>query len=113
MTKFCLVATSGDMSKHGMGDKNTVYVFKNKHKKYVDRFLKAQLEYHLQCYSLQSGRELKYYLNFNKSFNVLKDIGIFTSKYDARTSWDLSELSEVIEGREYKPILIGDNYEQI
>ncbi len=48
MTKFCLVATSGDMSKHGMGDKNTVYVFKNKHKKYVDRFLKAQLEYHLQ-----------------------------------------------------------------
>ena len=43
---------------------------------------------------MQSGRDLKYYLDFNKSFNVLKDIGIFTSKYDARTSWDLAELSE-------------------
>ena len=113
MSKFCLVSTSGDMSKYGIGDKNTVYVFKSEHKKYVDRFLKAQLEYHLQCYSEQSGKDLKYYFNFNKSFNILKDIGVFTCKYDARTTWDLAELSEVKEGREYKPFIMGDNYEKI
>ena len=26
-SKLCLVSTGGDMSKRGMGDKNTVYVF--------------------------------------------------------------------------------------
>ena len=39
--QLCLVSTSGDMAKNGMGNKNTVYLFDRKHRKSVDAFLKA------------------------------------------------------------------------
>tara|TARA_R110002020_G_scaffold138162_5_gene307958 strand:- start:144 stop:488 length:345 start_codon:yes stop_codon:yes gene_type:complete len=111
MNKFCLVSVSGDMSKNGMGYKNTVYLFRKEDKKYIDDFLKAQLDYHLHCYSDHLGNDIRPYKNLNKAFKKLKDIGFFTSKYDFRTQWDLSELSEIQEGREYKPFVMGDNYE--
>ena len=43
-SKLCLVSTGGDMSKRGMGDKNTVYLFNRNHKKsfYLDGKIKLQ-----------------------------------------------------------------------
>mgnify|MGYP003122457779 CR=1 FL=1 len=111
MNKFCLVSVSGDMSKNGMSDKNTVYIFRKEDKKYIDDFLKAQLNFHLHCYSDHLGKDSKPYKKLNKAFRKLLDIGFFTSKFDFRTEWYLSELSEIKEGSEYKPFVMGDNYE--
>ena len=39
-TKLCLIATDGDMSKKGMGTKNTVVPFDSAYLKEVKQFLK-------------------------------------------------------------------------
>ncbi len=47
-TKLCLIATDGDMSKKGMGTKNTVVPFDNAYLKEVKQFLRDQLDLSLE-----------------------------------------------------------------
>tara|TARA_R110001592_G_scaffold140907_1_gene362050 strand:+ start:1335 stop:1667 length:333 start_codon:yes stop_codon:yes gene_type:complete len=110
MNRYCLVSTSGDMSKYGISDHNTVYIFNPDHRVYIDKFLKAQLEYHLHCYS-NNLETYKPYKKFINAFQKLKDLGFFTSKYDARTQWELQELHDLKDIQDLQPTMIGDNYD--
>ena len=107
--QLCLVSTSGDMAKNGMGNKNTVYLFDRKHRKSVDAFLKAQFKYILFVLNIKwlekksVKKHLKHYIN---TFKKLKEIEIFKSKYDFRTAWDISIFDED-ELSIYKPYKIS------
>lgn len=114
---LCLVATSGDMSAGAMGDSNTVYRFDSCHKKEVDNFLRLQLEWNLYINTtaffenLQNPHsEEKFDLRkrYYNAFNQLRDLGIFTCKYDARTDWDLA-IYESDELERYSPYATSDN----
>ena len=113
--QLCLVATSGDMSSRGMGTKNTIYLFPSEYKKQVDNFLKAQLNFHLHTYNENwlKGNYKKTskipYKRYSESYHVLKDLNVFTCKYDFRTSWDLSLFDEG-ELQEYEPYRVEDNF---
>ena len=95
-TRLCLVATSGDMSKNGMGNKNTVVPFDSAYLKDVKKFLKDQLE--LDLHSMNDNFESeenakkfkKIYGEVRESFNILVDLGIMEDKYDFRSNWELS-----------------------
>jgi len=121
INQLCLVSTSGDMSARGMTDTNTVYKFDDCHKKSVDDFLRKQLEWKLYRFSSEFFEDLKnpdcreseealgeYYNAYMK----LKDLGIFTCKYDARTSWDLAHFSED-ELEPYEPYVVSKQHEGI
>ena len=99
INQLCLVSTSGDMSALGMTDTNTVYKFDDCHKKAVDNFLIRQLEWKLYCFSSEFFEDLKNpdcreseetLGEYHNAYMKLRDLGIFTCKYDARTSWDLA-----------------------
>ena len=113
--QLCLVSTSGDMSSRGMGTKNTIYLFPNEYKKQVDNFLKAQLNFHLHTYNENwlKGNYKKTskipYKRYSESYHVLKDLNVFTCKYDFRTSWDLSLFDEG-ELQQYEPYRVEDNF---
>lgn len=113
---LCLVAVDGDKSAGALGNTNTVYLFNSKHKKYVDEFLKAQLNFKLSSWE-QDFSNLKKYLNNDKSefdefvsaFYKLQELGIFLDKYDFRTEWDIAVYEELeITGR-YQPYSIEPN----
>ena len=98
---FCLVAKYGDMSAHGMGDTAHVIIFNREYADMVTNFLIAQVKretdqsFRLNSLIMKTSKkdewqksnklDDEYYDHFNK----LRSIGFFTSKYDARTSWDL------------------------
>lgn len=108
---LCLIATHGDMSARGMGDKNSVYLFPRKHKKSVDAFLKAQLNWELHSLNkfFPNKKYRKHYGKYLKCFLKLKDLGIFTSKYDFRSHWDLEIFSELKYQPIYKPFKVQKN----
>ena len=90
-TKLVLIATSGDMSKNGMGNKNTVVPFDSAYLKEVKKFLRDQLE--LNLYNMSEDNSSNFselYENATTSFRKLLDLGIMESKYDFRSSWELS-----------------------
>jgi len=108
---LCLIATHGDMSSGGMGDKNSVYLFDSKYKRSVDAFLKAQLNWEL--HSLSKGfpnrKNIKPYRKHLKTFHKLKDLGIFNHKWDFRSSWNLEVYDELKDIPRYKPYQIQKN----
>tara|TARA_B110000046_G_C12606390_1_gene239003 strand:+ start:74 stop:463 length:390 start_codon:yes stop_codon:yes gene_type:complete len=108
--KLCLVAYSGDKSAGAMGDKNTVYLFDNKHKKYVDDFLKAQLNFDL--YALDKdfpNGSKKFYKKYLSTFHKLQDLGIFIDKWDFRTHWSMEIYDELKELKMFKPYKLEPN----
>ena len=112
MSELCLVSTSGDMSSRGMGTKNTIYLFPYEYKKQVDNFLKAELNYYLHTYNenwLKKGSSKIPYKRYSESYHVLKDLNVFTCKYDFRTSWDMSLFDED-ELQQYEPYTVEDNF---
>lgn len=107
---YCLVSTSGDMSKRGIGNKNTVILFDKKHRKIVSDYLRAELEWKLYSYfeweKIGNKNQNKiYYNNLSKSFEKLRDAKIFNHKYDFRTSWDLALWGELDR---YEPYQVSD-----
>ncbi len=112
---LCLIATSGDMSSRGMGSTNSVYLFESKYKRSVDAFLKAQLNWEL--HSLSKGfpnrKNRKPYRNYLKTFHKLKDLGIFTSKFDFRSHWNLEVYDELKDLPIYKPYQIEKNGKEL
>lgn len=90
-----LVAIDGDMSAHGMGDKAHVIPFNVKLLPKVSKFLKAQLDsnLHIAMYYIPNKKMVnpKSLKNKNNNFwdqcKMMRDLGIFDSKYDSRTDW--------------------------
>ena len=109
-TKLCLIATDGDMSKKGMGTKNTVVPFDSAYLKEVKQFLKDQLNLSLESINnFLSNKEdhkkfRKIYNKSIKSFNKLQDLGIMVCKYDFRSTWQLcfNEHDELISYGKYQ-----------
>ena len=109
--KLCLVAVEGDKSAGALGDTNTVYLFDNKNKKYVDEFLKAQLNFEL--YSLDKDFPNKNKKHIYKkcltTFHKLQELGILIDKWDFRTRWDIAVYDELADTKRYKPYKLEPN----
>jgi len=101
-SSFCLVAVNGDMSSKGMSDTASVIVFNSEYREIVTKFLIAQAKRNAvymfnmalplsgtllenQRVELDATKEEYYDL-----FQELKNIGFFSSKYDARTDWEVT-----------------------
>ena len=108
--KLCLVAYSGDKAAGGLCDKNTGYLFNNKYKKYVDDFLKAQLNFNLYSldYDFPNGYK-KYYNKCERTFFTLRNLGIFIDKWDFRTQWSMQIYTELTELEMFKPYEVVNN----
>tara|TARA_R110002020_G_scaffold328691_1_gene544660 strand:- start:26 stop:736 length:711 start_codon:yes stop_codon:yes gene_type:complete len=110
--QLCLVSTSGDMSSRGMGNHNTIYLFPYEYKKQVDNFLKAELNFSLHTYNenwLKKGSSKIPCKRYSESYHVLKDLNVFTCKYDFRTSWDM-RFFDKIELEQFEPYVVHDNF---
>jgi hypothetical protein len=105
-SSFCLVAVNGDMSSRGMGDTASVVIFNDEYREIVTKFLIAQAKRNAvnmfnvdlilsgtlsedQRKELDATKEEYYGL-----FQELKNIGFFSSKYDARTDWEVTMYEE-------------------
>jgi hypothetical protein len=101
-SSFCLVAVSGDMSSKGMSDTSSVIVFNSEYRDLVTKFLIAQAKRNaVNMFNvdliltggltdeqrIESETVKTEYYNL---FQELKNIGFFSSKYDARTEWELT-----------------------
>jgi hypothetical protein len=101
-SSFCLVAVSGDMSSKGMSDASSVIVFNSEYRDLVTKFLIAQAKRNaVNMFNIdliltggltdeqriESETVKAEYYNL---FQELKNIGFFSSKYDARTEWELT-----------------------
>ena len=101
-SSFCLVAVSGDMSSKGMSDTSSVIVFNSEYRDLVTKFLIAQAKRNaVNMFNvdliltggltdeqrIESEAVKTEYYNL---FQELKNIGFFSSKYDARTEWELT-----------------------
>jgi len=101
-SSFCLIAVSGDMSSKGMSDTSSVIVFNSEYRDLVTKFLIAQAKRNaVNMFNvdliltggltdeqrIESEAVKAEYYNL---FQELKNIGFFSSKYDARTEWELT-----------------------
>ena len=93
MIDLKLISTGGDMHTGGLSDKPTIIGIDYKYKRSVDNFLKYQTIFHNTAYdkSFPNKSSHKAYKKYHKSFLKLKDIGIFNSKYQFRTTWEYKE----------------------
>ena len=101
-TKLCLIATDGDMSKKGMGTKNTVVPFDSAYLKEVKQFLESMNNFLSNKEDHKKFRKI--YNKSIKSFNKLQDLGIMVCKYDFRSTWQLcfNEHDELISYGKYQ-----------
>jgi|TARA_R100000388_G_scaffold68497_1_gene49541 hypothetical protein len=93
MINLKLISTGGDMHTGGLSDKPTIIGVNYKYKRSVDAFLKHQNIFHNSAYdkSFPNKTSNKAYKKYLKSFLKLKDVGIFSSKWDFRTMWQYKE----------------------
>ena len=107
LTGLCLVAVSGDCSKHGMGGPNNVLPIKDEHEAIVREYLRATLEWRMDCsFSDQHDREDYLLDNYDKASHALLNAGVFHHKYHMRTTWELAYLGEVEELERFHPYKI-------
>jgi len=93
MIDLKLISTGGDMHTGGLSDKPTIINIDYKNKKSVDAFLKHQTIFHNQAFdkSFPNKSSHNAYKKYHKSFLKLKDVGIFNSKWDFRTTWEYKD----------------------
>jgi len=101
-SSFCLVAVSGDMSSKGMSDTSSVIVFNSEYRDLVTKFLIAQAKRNaVNMFNVdliltggltdeQRNESETVKAEYYNLFQQLKNIGFFSSKYDARTEWELT-----------------------
>lgn len=110
--ELCLVSTSGDCAKNGMGNTNEVIPFDDKYKDIVKDYLTAQLEWHVQIYynpmAYKCKKNMAIMLKLFKHYDRMKNANIFQHKYHFRTQWDLT-FNEPAELQQYKPYKISDD----
>tara|TARA_Y100000593_G_scaffold29776_1_gene59017 strand:+ start:6087 stop:6746 length:660 start_codon:yes stop_codon:yes gene_type:complete len=111
-TELCLVSTSGDCAKNGMGNTNEVIPFDGKYKDIVKDYLTAQLEWHVQIHynpmAYKCKKNMAIMLKLFKHYDRMKNANIFQHKYHFRTQWDLT-FNEPGELQQYKPYKISDD----
>jgi len=113
-----LIAVSGDCSDHGMSDSAELIFFKYEHLEYVNNYLKASQDY--SCYLMQEykvGKKIKNQFDKDKTYKAsldtywkLRDLGIFTNKYQNRTSWEIIELEPPIIKQRFPKFDVVDNF---
>jgi hypothetical protein len=88
-----IISTGGDMHTGGLCDKPTVINIDYRNKRSVDAFLKYQNEFNLKALdkNFPNRTSNKIYKKLLKSFLRLKDLNIFTCKWDFRTQWTYLE----------------------
>ena len=93
MINLKLISTGGDMHTGGLSDKPTIIGVNYRYKRSVDAFLKHQNIFHNSAYdkSFPNKTSNKAYKKYLKSFLKLKNVGIFSSKWDFRTMWQYKE----------------------
>jgi len=97
MVKLCLASVSGDMSRCGINSFNKIIPIDWKDRHRVARFLDAQNKReigHMICSDFGSSVVQKRREKFWKLFSDLKDSGIFSCKWDARTVWSMEYYHE-------------------
>ena len=111
-TELCLVSTSGDCSKNGIGNTNEVIPFDDKYKGIVKDFLTAQLEWHVENYYDPFAYTRKEHIaaleNLWDHQTRLTNANIFRHKYHYRTQWDLT-FNDPGELQQYEPHKIDDD----
>jgi len=111
--QLCLVAVSGDMSKNGMGDKNSIYLFNREHLPRVVNYLKCYNDFHYSTYlsnmDLTSDDVQKAVWKSYDAFDELKKLDIFQHKYDYRTEWTLYHYDEDEINQEYGPSYVQND----
>ena len=105
LTGLCLVAIEGDCSKHGMGGPNNVLPIKDEHEAIVREYLRATLEWYMDC-SFNDQHDQDIFRNYDKASHALLNAGVFHHKYHMRTTWELAYLDEVEELERYHPYKI-------
>ena len=90
MSDLKLISVSGDMARGGLSLSDTIIEIDYAIKREVDTFLKHQNQFHNTAYdkSFPNKSSDKAYKKYVKSFLRLKDLGIFSSKWDFRTIWE-------------------------
>ena len=122
MEGLCLIAIQGDMARGGMGTHNYVYPFEPKHHKLVKKYMEAQLAFSMACSFQRDLRETQTAV-FSSSRreraeigklcmaeldagHALRDAGVFRSKYDQRTTWEIAYMCELDEFKRYQPYVV-------
>ena len=105
LTGLCLVAISGDCSKYGMGGPNNVLPIKDEHEAIVREYLRATLEWYMDC-SFNDQHDQDIFRNYDKASHALLNAGVFRHKYHMRTTWELAYLDEVEELERFHPYKI-------
>ena len=117
---LCLVAIEGDCSSGGMSDFNEVLPIELEHKEIVQEYLSSEVDYNIRVWfgwreARASGKredidrywkERTAFGRQDKAKQALFDAGIFRHKYHFRTTWELSELSEVAVMKRFQPYKI-------
>lgn len=114
--QWCLYAVSGDCAPGAMSDSGEVIEFDNKYADLVASFLRAQLEWELcSCLELPGAYQPGSVDQEKKSAvlramfeagDQLEWVGIFSHKWQRRTTWALGEPEE-FEGRDDYRIVEG------
>ena len=117
---LCLVAIEGDCSSGGMSDFNEVLPIELEHKEIVQEYLSSEVDYNIRVWfgwreARASGKredidrywkERTAFERQDKAKQALFDAGILRHKYHFRTTWELSELSEVAVMKRFQPYKI-------
>jgi hypothetical protein len=93
MIDLKLISKSGDMHTGGLSDKPTKINIDYKYKRSVDAFLKHQNIFHNSAFdkSFPNKTSQRAYKKYVKSFNKLKELGIFNCKWEFRTGWEYAD----------------------
>ena len=122
MEGLCLIAIQGDMAQGGMGTHNYVYPFEPKHHKLVKKYMEAQLAFSMACSFQRDLRETQtaFFSSSRReraeigklcmaeldAGHALRDAGVFRSKYDQRTTWEIAYMCELDEFKRYQPFVV-------
>jgi hypothetical protein len=105
MVKLCLASVSGDMSRFGMSSTNKIIPIDWKDRYRVAKFLDAQNKLQISfmfCSDYGSSFVQNRSKKFWNLFHELKDSGVFSCKWDARTVWSMEYFYED-ELQNYEP----------
>ena len=109
--KYYLYATRGDLSEGAMGDKASVIEIKQEDYKLIKYFMDAQNEFNIEVFFSEGVNENRNQTNYVRKFfsacDKMIDAGIFTNKYQCRTTWELWHGSDLEDNKKGKYEIIN------
>ena len=89
-----LIATSGDLAAGGMGQHDSIVAFDDQHAAAVNKYLRADRAFHRAAAVKknwdQPAKLHRLVLETHSEFDALVALGIFDSKWQARTTWEVT-----------------------